>query len=57
MEVVVRLAGAAGQGIQSLGEIWARSVFRSGLFVHGELSYHSRIRGTHFGTQRNAIRC
>lgn len=45
MEVVVRLAGAAGQGIQSLGEILARSVFRSGLFVHGELSYHSRIRG------------
>lgn len=45
MELVVRLAGAAGQGVQSLGEILARSVFRSGLFVHGELSYHSRIRG------------
>ncbi|MFN3347163.1 MAG: 2-oxoacid:acceptor oxidoreductase family protein, partial [Candidatus Bipolaricaulaceae bacterium] len=45
MEVVVRLAGAAGQGVQSLGEILARSAFRSGLFVHGELSYHSRIRG------------
>ncbi|MBC7099922.1 2-oxoacid:acceptor oxidoreductase family protein, partial [Candidatus Bipolaricaulota bacterium] len=45
MELVVRLAGVAGQGIQSLGEILARSVFRSGLFVHGELSYHSRIRG------------
>ena len=45
MEWVVRLAGAAGQGVQSLGEILARSVFRSGLFVHGELSYHSRIRG------------
>lgn len=45
MEVVVRLAGAAGQGVQTLGEILVRSVFRSGLFVHGELSYHSRIRG------------
>lgn len=45
MELVVRLAGAAGQGVQSLGEILARSVFRSGLYVHGELSYHSRIRG------------
>lgn len=45
MELVVRLAGAAGQGVQSLGEILARSVFRSGLFIHGELSYHSRIRG------------
>lgn len=45
MELVVRLAGAAGQGIQSLGEILARSLFRSGFFLHGELSYHSRIRG------------
>ncbi|MCS7216829.1 MAG: 2-oxoacid:acceptor oxidoreductase subunit alpha [Candidatus Bipolaricaulota bacterium] len=45
MELVVRLAGAAGQGVQSLGEVLVRSLFRSGLFVHGELSYHSRIRG------------
>ena len=45
MELVVRLAGAAGQGVQTLGEILARTCFRSGLFVHGELSYHSRIRG------------
>ncbi len=44
-EIVVRIAGAAGQGVQSLGEILARSIFRSGLFLHGELSYHSRIRG------------
>ncbi len=45
MELVIRLAGAAGQGIQSLGEILARAFFRSGLYLHAELSYHSRIRG------------
>ncbi len=45
MDLVVRVAGAAGQGVQSLGEILARAVFRCGYFVHGEFSYHSRIRG------------
>lgn len=44
-EIVVRLAGAAGQGVQSMGELLARAVFKHGLFLHGELSYHSRIRG------------
>lgn len=45
MDLAVRIAGAAGQGVQSLGEVLARAAFRQGLFVHGELSYHSRIRG------------
>lgn len=45
MELLIRLVGAAGQGIQSLGEILARAFFRSGLYLHAELSYHSRIRG------------
>ncbi len=45
MVVVVRIAGAAGQGVQTLGEVLARAAFRAGLYLHGELSYHSRIRG------------
>ncbi|QAA75958.1 MAG: 2-oxoglutarate/2-oxoacid ferredoxin oxidoreductase, gamma subunit [Candidatus Bipolaricaulis sibiricus] len=45
MSTVVRIAGSAGQGVQTLGDILARSVFRSGLYLHGEMSYHSRIRG------------
>lgn len=45
MDLALRVAGAAGQGVQSLGEVLARAAFRQGLFVHGELSYHSRIRG------------
>lgn len=45
MEVVVRIAGAAGQGVQTVGEALARALFRAGLYLHGELSYHSRIRG------------
>ncbi len=43
--MAVRIAGAAGQGVQTLGEILARALFRSGLYLHGEFSYHSRIRG------------
>ncbi len=45
MELVVRIAGAAGQGVQTLGELLSRALFRHGLFVHTEMSYHSRIRG------------
>ncbi|MBC7097507.1 2-oxoacid:acceptor oxidoreductase subunit alpha [Candidatus Bipolaricaulota bacterium] len=45
MELVLRIAGAAGQGVQTLGELLARALFRQGLFVHTEMSYHSRIRG------------
>jgi len=45
MELVLRIAGAAGQGVQTLGELLSRALFRRGLHVHTELSYHSRIRG------------
>jgi len=45
MDLALRVAGAAGQGVQSLGEVLVRAAFRQGLFAHGELSYHSRIRG------------
>ncbi len=45
MDVLIRIAGAAGQGVQTVGEVLARAAFRSGLNLHGEQSYHSRIRG------------
>ncbi len=45
MDIVIRLAGAAGQGVQTVGEVLARAAFRSGLSLYAEQSYHSRIRG------------
>ncbi len=45
MDIVIRMVGAAGQGVQTVGEILARTAFRSGHMLHAEQSYHSRIRG------------
>ena len=44
-EVVVRIAGAAGDGIASTGESFARICSRSGLHVFAYNSYQSVIRG------------
>ncbi|MCX7766442.1 MAG: 2-oxoacid:acceptor oxidoreductase family protein, partial [Candidatus Sumerlaeia bacterium] len=43
----INIGGEAGQGVQTLGNIIARTLFRYGYFVHTEQSYHSRIRGGH----------
>ncbi|MBI2127184.1 MAG: 2-oxoacid:acceptor oxidoreductase subunit alpha [Thaumarchaeota archaeon] len=44
-EVVVRIAGAAGDGIASTGESFARIASRSGLHIFAYNSYQSVIRG------------
>jgi 2-oxoglutarate/2-oxoacid ferredoxin oxidoreductase subunit alpha len=43
----VRIGGAAGDGVSSTGEIFARTCTRSGLHVYGLNSYQSAIRGGH----------
>ncbi len=43
----VRIGGAAGDGISSTGEIFARTLSRSGLHCYGLNSYQSAIRGGH----------
>ncbi len=45
MDIVIRIVGAAGQGVQTVGEVLTRAAFHSGLELHAEQSYHSRIRG------------
>ncbi|MFO8034232.1 MAG: 2-oxoacid:acceptor oxidoreductase subunit alpha [Candidatus Bipolaricaulota bacterium] len=45
MDLVIRIVGAAGQGVQTVGAVLARGAFRKGLTLHAEQSYHSRIRG------------
>ncbi len=44
-EVIIRAGGAAGDGIESLGETLARVFTRQGVHVHGLKYYQSIIRG------------
>jgi len=45
--VNILIAGEAGQGLVTVGELLTRSLVRSGYFVHVTQDYHSRIRGGH----------
>lgn len=42
---IIAISGEAGQGIQTFGDLLARSFFRAGFFIYTDRSYHSRIRG------------
>lgn len=53
-EVAVRVGGAAGDGIASVGETLARSLTRMGLHVFGLNAYQSVIRGGHVWFQARA---
>lgn len=46
-EISIMIGGEAGQGIQSMGQVLARSFSRSGLHVYALSDYESRIRGGH----------
>lgn len=41
----IAISGGAGQGIKTSGDLLAKSLFRAGYYIHGDKSYHSRIRG------------
>lgn len=45
MEVTVRIAGAAGQGVQTTADLLGKIVTRAGLFAHCQVDAESRIRG------------
>ena len=51
--VIVRIAGAAGDGIASSGEIFGKLCSRLGLHVMAYNSYQSAIRGGHVWLQLN----
>lgn len=53
-EISVRAGGAAGDGIASVGEAFARSFSRMGLHVYGHNAYQSVIRGGHVWFQARA---
>ncbi|MCI4319907.1 MAG: 2-oxoacid:acceptor oxidoreductase subunit alpha [Thermoplasmata archaeon] len=54
VEVAVRVGGAAGDGIASVGEVVAKSLARLGLHVFGHNAYQSVIRGGHVWFQGRA---
>jgi 2-oxoglutarate/2-oxoacid ferredoxin oxidoreductase subunit alpha len=53
-EFTIRIGGAAGDGISSTGEIFARTCSRSGLNAFGLNNYQSAIRGGHVWFQVRA---
>ena len=48
-EIIVRIGGAAGDGVASMGQSLAKIFTRQGLFVHGLNYYQSVIRGGNVG--------
>ena len=53
-EIAFRVGGAAGDGVASTAETFARLCVRGGLWVHTYSSYQSVIRGGHAWTQVRA---
>lgn len=45
--VNILIGGEAGQGLQTVGPIFARSLVRSGFSIHVTQTYESRVRGGH----------
>ncbi|MBM4428976.1 MAG: 2-oxoacid:acceptor oxidoreductase subunit alpha [Chloroflexi bacterium] len=46
-DLTLKIAGEAGQGVESTGRGFTKALVRGGLFVFGLQDYHSRIRGGH----------
>ncbi len=43
----IKVGGEAGQGIQTIGNVLAKTFLRGGLYVFGIQHYYSRVRGGH----------
>lgn len=46
-DITIKIAGEAGQGLQTMGQLVAKSLSRSGLNVFANQTLQSRIRGGH----------
>ncbi|MEW5772018.1 MAG: 2-oxoacid:acceptor oxidoreductase subunit alpha [Thermodesulfobacteriota bacterium] len=55
--VNILVAGEAGQGLVTVGDLLTRSLVRSGYFVHVTQDYQSRIRGGHNSFAIRAATC
>jgi 2-oxoglutarate ferredoxin oxidoreductase subunit alpha len=46
-EINFMVAGEAGQGVQTVGFVLAKTITRAGLHVFADQDYESRVRGGH----------
>ncbi len=51
LDLTIRIGGAAGQGLQTIGDVISKTLVRSGYHVFTIQDYLSRIRGGHNYTQ------
>lgn len=47
LDLTIKIGGAAGQGLETIGNVLSKSLLRSGFFVFSTQYYLSRIRGGH----------
>ncbi|MDI3540124.1 MAG: 2-oxoglutarate/2-oxoacid ferredoxin oxidoreductase subunit alpha, partial [Methanolobus sp.] len=47
LDLTIKIGGAAGQGLDTIGNVLSKSLLRSGFFVFSTQYYLSRIRGGH----------
>ena len=46
-EINFMIGGEAGQGVQTVGFVLAKTLSRAGLYVFADQDYESRVRGGH----------
>ncbi len=47
VDITIMIGGEAGQGVQSMGAILAKTLARNGYYVFADQDYESRVRGGH----------
>jgi len=47
LDFTMKIGGAAGQGLQTIGDVISKTLVRSGYWVHTVQDYLSRVRGGH----------
>ena len=47
LDFAIKIGGAAGQGLQTIGDVISKTLVRAGYWVHTVQDYESRIRGGH----------
>ncbi|MBF0233876.1 MAG: 2-oxoacid:acceptor oxidoreductase family protein [Desulfamplus sp.] len=47
MDMTIKIGGSAGQGIQTIGNLFARACLDAGFYIMGINDFESRVRGGH----------
>ena len=51
LDLTIKIGGAAGQGLDTIGSVLSKSLLKSGFYVFSTQYYLSRIRGGHNTSQ------